>query len=258
MAEISSLFDLSGKAAIVTGGSRGLGAEIAEGLAEAGAAVFLLARRDRWLGPTVEAMKSRGFRCEGAICDVSEKDQVEDAVGKAMEAFGAVDILVNNAGITWGAEPEKMPLDRWRAVLDVNLTGAFLCAQTVGRAMIQRRAGNIINVASIAGLTGTGTLGNSIAGYAASKAGLLGMTRELASRWGRLGIRVNALAPGYFPTRMTETILEEVEQAYRETAPLGRAGRPGELKGAAVFLASDASSYVTGQTIIVDGGATIV
>jgi gluconate 5-dehydrogenase len=235
-----------------------LGAEIAEGLAEAGASVFLVARRKEWLAPAVEQMKKRGFRCEGSICDVTRPAEVEHALAEALRFFGQVDILVNNAGITWGAETEDMPLDKWRAVIDVNLTGTFLFTQAAGRHMIERGSGSIINVASIAGLIGSTVPGMGIAGYSASKAGVMGLTRELAARWGRHGIRVNAIAPAFFPSRMTEKILAQVQQQYEITVPLRRVGRSGEIKGVAVFLASAASSYITGQTIVVDGGATIV
>lgn len=257
MPDVRSLFDLSGQTAIVTGGSRGLGAEIAEGLAEAGAAVFLVARRNEWLAPLAEQMKKRGFRCEGAICDVTQPDQVEQALAAALRSFGQVDILVNNAGITWGAPAEEMPLEKWRTVLEVNLTGTFLFSQSVGRHMIERGCGSIINVSSVSGLKGS-THTEGVAGYAASKAGVMGLTRELAARWGRHGIRVNAIAPAFFPSRMTEKILAQVQQQYEVTVPLRRVGRSGEIKGTALFLASAASSYITGQTIVVDGGATIV
>jgi NAD(P)-dependent dehydrogenase (short-subunit alcohol dehydrogenase family) len=258
MPEIKSLFDLTGQVALVTGGSRGLGEEIAEGLAEAGASLMLLARREQWLTPAIDAMRVRGFRCEGALCDVSEPAAVEAAVRQTIAAYGQIDILVNNAGVTWGAPAESMPLDKWRSVLDVNLTGAFLFAQACGRVMIQRRYGRIINVASIAGLKSSMPKGIHYAGYASSRAGLLGLTRELAAQWAPHNIRVNAIAPGFFPSRMTEKVLEAA-QAYIESGiPMARVGQPGELKGVAVFLAAAASNYITGQTIIVDGGATIV
>ena len=257
MAHIQELFDLRGKAALITGGSRGLGAEMAEALAEAGAALFLLARREQWLGPTLEELRRRGFRCEGTLCDVSRPDQVEAAVAGAIEAFGKIDILVNNAGISWGAKAEEMPLEKWHAVLEVNLTGTWLFSQTVGRHMLGRGSGNIVNVASIAGLRGSASHNMGIAGYAASKAGVMGLTRELAAHWAGSGIRVNAIAPGFFPSRMSEKALERVQQQYEAGVPMGRIGRPGELKGVVVFLASEASSYITGQTIVVDGGQTI-
>ncbi len=257
MADVKSLFDLTGKTALITGGSRGLGAEIAEGLAEAGASIFILARRERWLDPTIAEFKEKGYRCEGTLCDAAVPEQVEQAVAGALEAFGQIDILVNNAGITWGAEATEMPLDKWKAVLDVNMTGVWLFSQVVGRHMVERKSGNIVTIASIAGIKGSTTPGVSVAGYAASKAGVMGLTRELAGNWGRFGIRVNAIAPGFFPSRMTEKVLDRVEAKYQTRVPLGRIGRTGELKGAALFLCSDASSYVTGQTIVVDGGFTI-
>jgi NAD(P)-dependent dehydrogenase (short-subunit alcohol dehydrogenase family) len=253
---INQLFDLTGRVAIVTGGSRGLGQEIAEGLAEAGARLMLCARRAEWLTPTVEAMRAAGVEVESALCDVSNPDQVQAVVDKTMAAFGQVDILVNNAGLTWGDEPETMPLDKWRKVIDANLTGAFLFSQAAGRKMLERKHGRIINIASIAGLHAS-VNGPHYAGYAASKAGLMGLTRELAASWGRSGIRVNAIAPGFFPSRMTDAIIEQAEAGLKTNCPIPRAGQPGELKGVAVFLAADASNYITGQVIVVDGGRTI-
>lgn len=256
MTDKKSLFDLTGKVALITGGSRGLGAEIAEGLAEAGASVFLVARRERWLNPTLTTFKEQGFSCDGTLCDVSDSNEVDHAVQQALQRFGQVDILVNNAGITWGSDAAEMPLEKWRAVLDVNLTGVWMFTQAIGKYMIERKTGNILTVASVSGLRGNTTPGVSVAGYAASKAGVMGLTRELAGNWGPYGVRVNALAPGFFPSRMTEKILDRVSEHYQGRIPLRRIGRSGELKGAALFLCSDASSYVTGQTIVVDGGLT--
>ncbi|HSE98145.1 MAG TPA: SDR family NAD(P)-dependent oxidoreductase, partial [Blastocatellia bacterium] len=203
MPTLKEVFDLSGRIALVTGGSRGLGKEMAEGLAEAGASLMLLARREQWLTATVEEFKSRGFECEGLLCDVSNPDDVQSTVDRTIERFGKIDILVNNAGVTWGTPAEEMPLDKWKMVLEINLTGAFLFAQRVGREMLKRRSGNIINVASIAGLKGSMEMGQHIVGYVAAKGGLIAMTRELAAKWARRGIRVNAIAPGFFPSRMT-------------------------------------------------------
>ena len=196
--------------------------------------------------------------CHGAVCDVSRPEQIAAATAEAAEKLGRIDILVNNAGVTWGAAPEDMPLEKWRQVLDVNLTGTWLFSQSAGRLMLEQGGGVILNVASIAGLVGSVGAEMSIPGYAASKAGVLGLTRELAARWGRRGIRVNAIAPGFFPSRMTAKLLERMQEQYEANVPLGRVGRPGELKGVAVFLASEAASYITGQTIVVDGGATAV
>jgi len=253
---VQSLFDLSGRVAIITGGSRGLGAEFAEGLAEAGASLMLCARRDEWLLPGAEALRGRGFTVDAMRCDVSSETDVQAVVDATVERFGTIDILVNNAGISWGERPEAMTLAQWKKVIDVNLTGAFLCSQAAGREMIKRRYGRIINIASIAGMQGN-VNGPYYAGYAASKAGLMGLTRELAASWGRHGIRVNAIAPGFFHSRLSDSSIAQVESSLNAVTPLGRVGSPGELKGVAVFLASDASNYITGQTIVVDGGGTI-
>ena len=257
MVHTRELFDLSGRVAIVTGGSRGLGKEMAEGLAEAGASLMLCARRDEWLTPTVAEMRDHGFQAEGMLCDVSNPEQVKAVVERTIEIYGKLDILVNNAGVSWGERPETMPFDKWRKVLDINLTGAFLFAQAAGREMLKREYGRIINVSSVSGLQSSAD-GPRYAGYAASKAGLFGLTRELAASWGRQGIRVNAIAPGFFHSRLADTAIEYAEPAIKARNPIPRVGAAGELKGVAVFLASDASNYITGQTIVVDGGRTIV
>jgi NAD(P)-dependent dehydrogenase (short-subunit alcohol dehydrogenase family) len=254
---VQELFDLTGRVAVVTGGSRGLGAEIAEGLAEAGASLMLCARREQWLAPALEAFRGCGYRAEGKLCDVSHPEQVQGVIDAAMEQFGRVDILVNNAGISWGERPETMPVAQWHKVLETNLTGAFLFAQAAGREMLKAGRGSIINIASVAGLRSS-THGPHYAGYVASKAGLMGLTRELAASWGPNGIRVNAIAPGFFHSRLADPVIAQVEPEIQKRNPIPRVGNAGELKGVAVFLASDASSYITGQTIAVDGGGTIV
>jgi len=256
MPSIQELFGLNGRVAIVTGGSRGLGEEMAEGLAEAGAALMICARREQWLAPTVERFKTLGFRVEGMVADVANAADVQAVVEKTMATYGRLDILVNNAGVSWGAQPEEMPLDKWQKVIDINLTGAFLFAQAAGREMLKRNYGRIINVASIAGLHAA-VDGPHYAAYAASKAGLMGLTRELAASWGRQNIRVNAIAPGYFHSRLADPVIPLAEPSIKATCPIPRIGAEGELKGVCVFLASDASNYITGQTIVVDGGRTI-
>jgi gluconate 5-dehydrogenase len=253
---IRELFDLTGKTAIVTGGSRGIGAEMAEGLAEAGANLMLCARRAEWLDETVAGFRAKNFNVESALCDVSNAEDIQAVVDAAIGKFGKIDILINNAGISWGAMPEEMPLKRWQQVLDVNLTGCFLFAQAVGREMLKNKSGSIINIASISGITSSAN-GPFYAGYVASKAGLIGLTRELAASWGRRGIRVNAIAPGFFHSRLADAVIDIYERSIQETNVIPRIGEEGELKGAAVFLASDASSYITGQTIVIDGGMTI-
>jgi gluconate 5-dehydrogenase len=180
-------------------------------------------------------------------------------VANTLQAFGKIDVLVNNAGATWTAPAEDMPLEKWRMVLDTNLTGAFLFSQAVARSMIARRTGRIINISSIAGLKGVLPSGIHYAGYVASKGGLIALTRELAGKWAQYDIRVNAIAPGFFPSDMTEDLIaEKGEAAMAGSIPMKRIGRRGELKGVAVFLAAAASSYITGQTIVVDGGRTAV
>lgn len=253
---VKELFDLTGRAAIVTGGSRGIGKEMAEALAEAGASVMLCARRREWLDETVNEFAGRGFTAIGKVCDVSKPDEVQAVVDSAVRHFGAVDILVNNAGVSWGSMPEEMTLDQWQKVIDVNLTGCFLFAQAAGRQMLDQGKGSIINIASIAGMTSSAN-GPFYAGYVASKAGLIGLTRELAASWGRRGIRVNAIAPGFFHSRLADAVIDIYERSIQENNVIPRIGEEGELKGVTVFLASDASSYITGQTIAVDGGMTV-
>ena len=256
MPHLHSLFDLTGRVAIVTGGSRGLGLEMATGLAEAGASLMLCARRDQWLTPALARLRERGFTVDGMQCDVSHPDAVREVVDRTMQAYGRLDILVNNAGVTWAAPPADMPFEKWQQVIDVNLTGSFLFAQAAGREMLKAGYGRIINVASIAGMMAS-VNGPHYAAYAASKAGLMGLTRELAASWGRQGIRVNAVAPGYFHSRLADGAIAMVEPELKATSPMGRVGAEDELKGVVVFLAADASNYMTGQVVVVDGGWSI-
>ncbi|MGN6359933.1 MAG: SDR family oxidoreductase [Thermomicrobiales bacterium] len=256
MTHVSELFNLAGKVAIVTGGSRGLGREIAEGLAEAGATVTITARREQWLRPTEEALRAAGLDVTAAVCDVTDPDAVQALIDDVIERAGGIDILVNNAGISWGAPAEEMPVEQFRRVLDTNATGAFLCAQAAAKQMIARGGGAIINTASVAGLVGSPPGVLRAAGYSASKGAVIALTRQLATEWARFGIRVNAIAPGFFPTRLTEAVIAHGGERMASDVPLGRLGQEGELKGVALFLASPAASYITGQVIVVDGGAT--
>jgi NAD(P)-dependent dehydrogenase (short-subunit alcohol dehydrogenase family) len=254
---IQDLYNLEGRVAIVTGGSRGLGLEIAEGLAEVGARLMLCARREAWLTPTLMQLRAAGVSVDGMVCDVSAPAQVQAVVDRTIEVFGKVDILVNNAGVSWGERPETMTLEKWQGVIDTNLTGSFLFSQAAARDMMRREDGRIVNISSIAGMLAM-VHGPHYAAYAASKAGLIGLTRELAASWGRQGIRVNALAPGFFHSRLADPVISLIEADIKARCPLPRVGAPGELKAAAVFLASDASSYMTGQVMVIDGGLSIV
>jgi len=247
-------FDFTGEVAFITGGSRGLGLEIAEGFGRAGASVVITARREQWLREAEQQLKDQGISVLALICDIANPASVEQAVQQALATYGKLDILVNNAGLTWGTPAENMPLDRWQQVIDTNITGTFLMSQVVGRQMIEQQQGTIINVASVAGLSG-GQL--KTVGYNASKAAVINLTRALAVEWGSHSIRVNSIAPGLFRTRMTEGIIAMgAETVVSNTAPLGRIGQPGELAPTVLFLASSGASYITGQVVPIDGGST--
>jgi NAD(P)-dependent dehydrogenase (short-subunit alcohol dehydrogenase family) len=256
MKNIHDLFSLKGRVAIVTGASRGLGKEAAEGLAEAGAKVVLAARRAQWLDPTVREFEERGFEIFGQVCDIASEEQTQALAATAVARYGRVDILINNAGVSWGAPFEETPVDAWRRVLETNVIGTQLMTRAVLPAMRGQGYGKIVNIASIMGLMGVPKDILEAAGYTASKGALLALTRELAVHYAPLGIRVNALAPGFFPTRLSAGVVENASERIKAITPLGRLGEAGEMKGAVVFLAAAASDYITGQIIAVDGGLT--
>ena len=257
---VRKLFDLSGKAALVTGGSRGLGLQMAEALGELGASVALTARKRDELDAAVAHLAAMGIKAVPIACDMSRAEAIAPAVGEAIAALGPIDILVNNAGTTWGAATVDHPLDAWQKVINLNLTAMFVTSQEVGkRCMVPRRQGKIINIASILGLVGGGdTARPATIAYNTSKGGVVNFTRSLAAEWAQHNINVNAIAPGFFPTQMTKGVLELLGDRAASKAPLNRVGGPEDLKGLTVLFASEACSFITGQTVIADGGFTSV
>ncbi len=255
---VRRLFDLTGRVAVVTGASSGLGVAFAEGLGGAGAKLVLAARRADRLDAVLQRLADRGMDAIAVTTDVASEPDVERLHRTTLERFGRVDVLVNNAGISASHPAEEEPLESFRRVIDVNLTSVFLCSQVFGRTMLEQGRGSIVNVASMYGIVGSGQVPQ--ASYTAAKAGVVNLTRDLGAQWARRGVRVNALAPGYFPSEMTSGMFaDERTQAWmRRNLPIGRTGHPEELLGALLLLASDAGSYMVGQTLVVDGGWTIV
>jgi NAD(P)-dependent dehydrogenase (short-subunit alcohol dehydrogenase family) len=251
-------FRLDGRVAVVTGASSGMGVTFAHALAAAGARVVVAARRMERLQELALELERQGFAAHPVACDVAREDEVDRLVEETQRAFGPADVLVCNAGFTTVVAAEEQDVADWRGHLDVNLTGVFLCAQRFGRGMLAAGRGSIVNVASVLGFVASGQIRQ--AAYAASKGGVVNLTRELAAQWARRGVRVNALAPGWFPTEMTADMFgDERSLAWmRSRTPLGRGGMLEELVGPLLFLASDASSFVTGHVLTVDGGWTIV
>ena len=252
---VRQLFDLRGRVAIITGGSIGLGRQMAEGLAEMGANLVLCARKAERCQTTAEELQQLGIKAVSCACDVRNQNSIQELVDSTIDQFGRIDILINNAGVSWGARVEEMRLDDWNKVIETNLTGSFLCAQAVGRIMIRQRRGKIINIASVAGLGGAPPELPAI-GYHASKGGVISFTKDLACKWALDNIQVNAIAPGWFPTHMSNRIIERNKELFLSHIPSRRFGNEHDLKGAAVLLASDASNYVTGHVLVVDGGQT--
>lgn len=249
------LFDLTGRVAIITGGSVGLGRQMAEGLAEMGARLVLCARKKERCEQAAEELQNLGVETLALGCDVKDLASIQSVVEAAVSKFGRIDVLINNAGASWGAPVEEMRLEHWNKVIQTNLTGTFLFAQAAGKFMVKQRRGKIINIASVAGIRGASPEFQAI-GYHASKGGVISFTKDLACKWGIHNIQVNAIAPGWFPTHMSEVVIERNKETILKRIPLGRFGGDHDLKGAAVFLASDASNYVTGQVLVVDGGQT--
>lgn len=257
--KVLDLLSLRGRNALVTGGSRGLGLQMAQALGEAGARLAISARKKEELEQAAAHLAAQGIQCSSFVCDVGKREAIAPLADSVLEQFGKIDVLVNNAGATWGAPAEDHPLEAWDKLVNVNLTGAFLLSQQVAkRSMIPGKWGRIVNTASIAGIAASDPRVVRTVAYNATKHGLVGLTRQLAAEWGPHGITVNAICPGFFPSKMTQATLGKDTKLILETTPTGRLGNDEDLKGLVVLLASEASRHITGQAIAVDGGATLI
>jgi len=256
MASIKELMNLDGRVSVVTGGATGLGLQMATGLAEAGSHIVVCSRKLENCEAAAQQIAKLGVQTLAVACDVTKPDQVEAMKEAMLKKFGRVDILVNNAGRAWAAPPEDTPLERWQQVFDLNITAPFLCAQALGREMIKQKRGKIINIASIAGLVGRNPRAYSSISYSASKGALVNFTRDLAVKWAQHNIQVNAICPGFFVTPLNQKLYEKNKENIDREIPLGHTGGADDLKGMAVLLASDASNFITGAIIPVDGGST--
>ncbi len=255
--KVQELFDLTGQVALVTGGSRGLGYQIAQGLGEAGARVVITARKQEQLDEAVARLQDEGITASAVRCDLSDVDSLPGLVDSVLSTAGKIDILVNNAGASWGAPTEEYPLSGWRKVMETNVTGLFYLTQAVANHMIRRgEGGRIINISSVAGLKGTDPRIMQAVAYNASKGAVIALTRDLAVKWARHGITVNAIAPGFFPTKMSQVVIALNEEKILEHIPMHRLGGEDDLKGAVLLFASRAGVYITGQVLAVDGGET--
>jgi NAD(P)-dependent dehydrogenase (short-subunit alcohol dehydrogenase family) len=248
------LFDLSGKVSIVTGGGRGLGLSLAEGLAEAGSHLVLCSRKEANCREAAATLRGMGVRTESMACDVTNPDQLERLRDFVLDAFGRIDILVNNSGASWGAPTEEYPLEGWKKVIEVNVTGTFLCSQIIGKAMIRGGGGKIINISSVCGTLGCPSEMMDAIAYNTSKGAIDAFTRDLAVKWAKYRIYVNAIAPAFIETDLTRVTMDRGGAHILSHVPLGRFGVGEDLKGAVVYLASPASDYVTGTILYVDGG----
>ena len=257
---VTKLFDLNGKTALVTGGSRGIGLQMAEGLGEMGARVAVTARKQDELDVASAHLEGLGVECLTVAGDLAMFASIPGIVDTVLSRWGQIDILVNNAGCNWAAAAEDYPDDGWRKVMSLNVDAQFFITREIGRrSMLPRRSGKIVNIASIAGLFGNPPKwGMRTMAYNASKGALVNMTRALAAEWGPYNINVNAICPGFFPSKMTKATLERIERDVLDLTPLGRMGGDEDLKGCVVFLASEASRHITGQAIAVDGGTTAI
>ena len=256
---VKQLLDLSGRSAIVTGGSRGLGLQIAEALGEMGAKLALTARKKDELDEAVRHLAKMGIEAHAWVCDIARRETIPGVFDQMLAKLGRLDILVSNAGAVWGAPAEDHPLEAWDKLVNLNLIGGFIMAQQAAKkAMIPAKWGRIIFVASVAGLTASDPAVVRTVSYNATKHAVVGMAKQLAAEWGEHGITVNAICPGFFPSKMTRATLDTTGELVRRVTPTRRLGGPEDLKGLAVLLASEASRHITGQAIVVDGGAIII
>jgi len=255
MATVKQLMNLEGRVSVVTGGATGLGLQMATALAEAGSNIVICSRKLESCEQAAKQIEQLGVKALALACDVTKPDQVEAMKDAAVKQFGRVDVLINNAGRAWVAPPEEMPLERWQQVMDLNITAPFICAQALGREMIKAKRGKIINIASVAGLVGRNPKAYSSIVYGTSKGALVNFTRDLAVKWAQHNIQVNCICPGFFVTPLNQKLYEQNKESIDREIPLGRTGGPDDLKGIAVLLASDASDFMTGAIIPVDGGA---
>lgn len=256
---VQQLFNLEGRTALVTGGSRGLGLQIAHALGEAGARIMLSSRKAGDLEEAVADLQAAGIDARWVAADCAREEDIRKLADQTLERMGNVDILVNNAGAAWGAPAEDHPVEAWDKVMNLNVRGYFLLSQQIARrSMIPRKQGRVVNIASIAGLGGNPANMNTIA-YNTSKGAVITFTQALACEWGKYGINVNAICPGFFPSKMTKATLERLgEEEMASHAPLLRLGDDEDLKGTALLLASDAGKHITGQWLAVDGGVSVV
>jgi NAD(P)-dependent dehydrogenase (short-subunit alcohol dehydrogenase family) len=256
---VSQLFDLKGRTALVTGGSRGLGLQMAHALGEAGARIMLTSRKAGDLEEAAAQLQAAGIDARWVAADCAKEDDIRRLADETLQRLGDVDILVNNAGATWGAAAEEHPVEAWDKVMNLNVRGYFLLSQLIGkRSMLPRESGRIINIASIAGLGGNPPQMKTLA-YNTSKGAVINFTRALACEWGPRHITVNAICPGFFPSRMTKATLAQLgEEALAAHAPLRRLGDDEDLKGVTLLFASDAGKHITGQWIAVDGGVSVI
>ncbi|GLB59669.1 SDR family oxidoreductase [Cytobacillus sp. NCCP-133] len=254
--EMNDLFHLKNKTAIVTGGGRGLGEQMAMALGEAGANVVICSRTLEACERVSKNLSAKGMKSAAIQCDITNEKDIQRVISQTWDQFGSIDILINNSGTSWIAPLLELPADKWDKVMNVNLKGMFLFSQAAARIMQQQGHGKIINISSVTGMRGTQSALLDAVAYSTSKGAVISLTKDLAVKLASSGIQVNAIAPGFFPTKITKA-LEKSSSSFLQNIPAGRFGNDDDLKGTAVFLSSKASDYITGQILVVDGGMTV-